>query len=106
MIESMASQRPILLVLDDVHWIDPTSLELLERMMSLTERAAVMLLAIFRPVRQEPSWRFHETASRDYSHRYNSVMLEPLNPERSRELVGELLHVEDLPEKVRAMITG
>ena len=63
-----------------------------------------MLVGIFRPWRQEPSWRFHETASREYSHRYTSVMLEPLARDDARELVANLLHVEDLPEKVRALI--
>ncbi len=103
-VEQLAAIRPVVLVFEDVHWIDPTSLGLLEQMMSVMERASLMLVGIFRPWRQEPSWRFHETASREYSHRYTSVMLEPLARDDARELVANLLHVEDLPEKVRALI--
>ena len=72
--------------------------------MPLTDRVALMVVGLFRPMRQEPSWQFHEVASRDYIHRYTPVTLEPLDEERSRELVANLLHVEDLPEKVRTLI--
>ena len=103
-VESIAKVVPLVLVFEDVHWIDPTSLELLEQMMAITDRASLMLVGIFRPWRQEPSWHFHETASRDYPHRYTSVALSPLDQDHSRELVANLLHVEDLPEQVRALI--
>ena len=102
--EKLASIQPLVLVFDDVHWIDPTSLELLESLLPLADRAAVMIVAAFRPHRQEPAWRFHETAARDYAHRYSLVSLEPLVEAASRELVGSLLHIEDLPEKVRRLI--
>ena len=102
--ETLAAAGPLVLVFEDLHWIDPTSLDLLEQLVAVTDRAALMIVCIFRPWRQEPSWRFHEIGSRDFSHRYSSVQLEPLDGERCRELVGHLLHVEDLPEKVRALI--
>ncbi len=103
-VEGLAGVRPLVLAFEDLHWTDPNSLELLERLMALTERVSLMLIAIFRPWRQEPSWRFHEAAGRDYSHRYRSVLLEPLDNDNSRELVANLLEVEDLPESVRALI--
>ena len=103
-LEALATERPLVLTFEDIHWIDPTSLELLEQLMSLTERAPLTLIGIFRPWRQEPSWRYHEAGSRDYGHRYTSVLLEPLDKDQSRELVANLLHVEDLPERVRALI--
>ena len=102
--EILASRSPLVLVLDDLHWIDPTSLDLMEQLLPLTERVPVLLIALFRPRRQEPSWQFHETAARDYAHRYKSVMLQPLNEDNSRELVANLLEVDDLPRKVRTLI--
>ena len=102
--ERMASLRPLVILFEDLHWVDPTSLDLLERLIPLTDRASIMIIGLFRPVRQEPSWRFHELASRDYIHRYTEVTLEPLDQKGSRELVANLLEVEDLPEKVRALI--
>ena len=103
-VEMLAADRPVALVFEDLHWTNPTSLDLIIELMSLTDRAPVMILAVFRPQTQDPSWRLHEVAARDYAHRYVPVALEPLNEDESRKLVGDLLHVEDLPEKVRALI--
>ena len=43
------------MVFEDVHWIDPTSLELLDRTIARVERLPVLLIATFRPEFQ-PSW--------------------------------------------------
>ena len=102
--ESLAKQEPIVIVFEDLHWADPTSLGLIEQLMALTLRTRLLMIALFRPQRQEPSWRFHETAARDYAHAYTAITLEPLNETESRTLVANLLHIEDLPEKVRALI--
>ena len=103
-IECLSIEQPVILLIDDVHWIDPTSLDLLEALLPLTDRTSLLILALFRPRRQEPSWRFHENASRDFAHRYQSLHLNPLGSDDARQLVANLLHIEDLPEKVRALI--
>ena len=97
-------EQPLVLVFEDLHWVDPTSLELLERVLALTDLVPLMVIAVFRPWRQEASWRIHELATRDYSHRYTPILLEPLDKDDSRQLLANLLHVEDLPEKVRGLI--
>jgi predicted ATPase len=53
-IEGLSRQQPVLMIFDDLHWIDPSSRELLDR---VTERVAdwpVLLLAMFRPEFQPP----------------------------------------------------
>ncbi|MBI5649832.1 MAG: AAA family ATPase [Chloroflexi bacterium] len=102
--EQLASDAPTVLVFEDLHWADATSLDLLDQVMSLTESKPLLLIAAFRPQRQEPSWHFHEIAARDYAHRYTPIALEPLDETQARTLVGNLLHIEDLPEQVRALI--
>ena len=104
LVETKAETRPTVLVFEDLHWSDPTSLELLEALMPVTDRARLMIIALLRPVTQEPAWRFHEIAARDYTPRYTSIALEPLDEETSRALVGNLLQIEDLPVRVRALI--
>ena len=104
LVGALASAKPLVLVFEDLHWTDPTSLELIEQLLPLTDKAPLMLLAIFRPQTQDPSWRFHEMGARDYAHRYTVVTLQPLDEDDSRQLVANLLEIEDLPEKVRALI--
>src|SRR3954465_14897298 len=53
-LEALARQQPVLLVFDDVHWIDPSSRELLDYMVERTANWPVLLLILFRPEFQPP----------------------------------------------------
>jgi class 3 adenylate cyclase len=48
-LEALARQKPVLMVFEDLHWIDPTSRELLDRMIERVASLPVLLLATFRP---------------------------------------------------------
>jgi len=104
LVKRIAASQPLLLVLDDLHWCDPTSLDLLLSLLPLIDQAALLMIAAFRPRRQEPAWSFHETAGRDYPHRYQAIELEVLDQDQSRQLIASLLEIEDLPDKVRGLI--
>ena len=101
---AIAERNPVVVVFDDLHWADPASIEMVERLLALTDRARIMVLAAFRPRRSEPSWGIRETASRDYPHRYTGIDLRPLDDDESRELLANLLRVEGLDVSVRATI--
>ncbi len=47
--EALASQRPLLMVFEDAHWADSTSLELLDQAVERAARARAMLVITFRP---------------------------------------------------------
>jgi len=53
-LEAIGRQQPILMVFEDVHWIDPTSRELLDRTIARVERLPLLLIATFRPEFQAP----------------------------------------------------
>ncbi|SHH44684.1 Predicted ATPase [Bradyrhizobium erythrophlei] len=54
-IEGIAAQSPALIVFEDVHWIDPTSLDLLDRLIARAASTPVLLVVTFRPEFQ-PTW--------------------------------------------------
>ena len=54
-IEGVAARAPLLIVFEDVHWIDPTSLELLDRIIPRIADFPVLLVITFRPEFQ-PTW--------------------------------------------------
>ncbi len=103
-ITALASRKPLILTFEDLHWADPTSRDLIERLMRLPDLVQLMLLAVFRPQRHEPSWRFHEVATRDYPHRYVTIHLDPLADDDARQLVANLLPVDGLPEQIRRVV--
>src|SRR5208282_1843983 len=45
----LASQHPVLMIFEDVHWIDPTSLEALNRTVDRVKTLPVLLILTFRP---------------------------------------------------------
>jgi class 3 adenylate cyclase/tetratricopeptide (TPR) repeat protein len=104
LLENHLSQQPLVLYLDDLHWIDPTSLELLYSILPLVRQHPLLIIAAFRPRRLEPSWDFHESAERDYDDLYQTLSLSPLDQTQSRELLANLLAIDGLPERVRQTI--
>jgi hypothetical protein len=48
-LEALAKQKPVLMVFEDLHWIDPSSRELLDRTIQLIASLPVLLVATFRP---------------------------------------------------------
>ncbi len=103
-IGSAAREQPLVVICEDLHWADPTSLELLEQLLALTERVPLLLLCVLRPEREHGCWRVGETAARLYRHRYTGLWLKPLSAAESETLVGNLLRVEDLPQRLRERI--
>ncbi len=48
-VQNQAKEKPLLLIFEDLHWIDPTSLEVLELILAASGDARVMILATCRP---------------------------------------------------------
>jgi alpha-ketoglutarate-dependent taurine dioxygenase/class 3 adenylate cyclase/predicted ATPase len=53
-IKGLAAHRPVLVLVEDAHWLDPTSLELLGLLAAAIRRLPVMLLVTARPEFQAP----------------------------------------------------
>jgi predicted ATPase len=53
-VESLSRQLPVLMVFDDLHWIDPSSRDLLDRLIERVMDWPVLLLVLFRPEFQPP----------------------------------------------------
>jgi len=99
-----ATERPVIVVCEDLHWADATSLDLLEHLLSLTDRSSLLLICAFRPELEHGCWRIKEIATREYPHRHLDLRLQPLSTADSAVLVGNLLQVEDLPPVLKERI--
>jgi len=104
LIEGAARQRPLVVVCEDLHWADPSSNEVLEQLLALTDRAPLLFICVFRPERRHGCWRVRETAVRDYHHCHTDLWVDPLSAAESKTLVGNLLRVEGLPRELRERI--
>src|SRR5262249_18556903 len=98
LLASLARAAPVVAVVEDVHWADPTMLDVLDE---LAERldAPIFLLCTARPdlLRSRPDWGGGRR-------RFSSVPLDPLTSEESARLVSFLPGVDELPADVRRLI--
>jgi class 3 adenylate cyclase/predicted ATPase len=101
-----AHERPLVLAFDDLHWADSASLTLLERCLTLTYHAPVLILLVYRPERDHGCWTLGQTAARDYPNRYTELYLNPLNlnAAQDKQLVCNLLSLEELPPALAELV--
>ena len=96
LLEALARKRPLIVVLDDFEWAEPTFIDLVEYVLGFSTGAAILLLAVARPelLERRPSWltpRPNATA----------VVLQPLSEEDSGSLIEQLLAGAELAPDLR-----
>jgi class 3 adenylate cyclase/tetratricopeptide (TPR) repeat protein len=94
--EALARRRPLIVVVDDIHWAEPTLLDLIEYVGAFASDAPLLLLCMARPDLFEvrPTWAAPKPNA-------TIVTLEPLERKPTEVLVEEL---GDLPVKMRGRI--
>ncbi len=99
----LAAEQPAVLVFEDLHWADPSTLQVLESLLALTDRAPLLLL-LARAERDQGWWAIKQRADTDYAHRYTEIPLQPLTPGEQNQLVDNLLDVAELPNATRRLL--
>jgi class 3 adenylate cyclase/predicted ATPase len=89
--EAAAKERPMIVVLDDLHWADEASLGLIEHLLSVTDKSPLLFILIFRARRDKRCWQLRDFAASEYPHRYQEIVLQPLDLENSTLLLSRLL---------------
>jgi class 3 adenylate cyclase/tetratricopeptide (TPR) repeat protein len=103
-LRARADLVPTVIMLDDLHWADTASLDLLLSVAALVEDLPLLIISLLRPDKDAPSWSAIAKARSQLGAHYTEIMLEPLDGAHSKELLGNLLYIEDLPESVRKLI--
>ena len=94
-LDVLARQQPVLMIFEDIHWIDPTSLELLSLVIERIRSRAVLLIVTFRP-EFDPPWE-------GQSH-ITTVTLNRLGESEVATLIAGVLGNQALPSDVTAEI--
>ena len=85
LLEASAAERPVVVVFDDLHWGEPTFLDLVEHVADLSRDAPILLLCMARPdlLDVRPAWGGGKLNA-------TTALLEPLAPDETAELVDAL----------------
>ncbi|MGH8909133.1 MAG: helix-turn-helix transcriptional regulator [Egibacteraceae bacterium] len=87
LLETLSRSRPLVLALDDVHWADPASVELVCHLLARRSQAPVLLALAFRPAQvPAPLAAAFAAAVRDGA--AERVEVGPLSPGEADQLVG------------------
>ena len=90
LLESLAAKQPILLVFEDIHWIDPTTLELLTAIIERSPPLRIFVLLTARP-EFRPPWP-------GYRH-VTAFQLAPLDQRAGAALAEHIASGKRLPEE-------
>ncbi|MGA9192190.1 MAG: adenylate/guanylate cyclase domain-containing protein [Anaerolineales bacterium] len=104
MLRRMATDQPTVMICEDIHWADPSSVELGLQVMPIVPEIPLVVVLVSRPDKESPGWRMVELAREVAGAGALELHLAPLTEQDSRQLVSNLLNVEALPDDVRAMI--
>ena len=100
----MSEKKPLVLVFEDLHWADPTSLALLEFLMESVDEAPILYIWLYRPYRDSEVWRLRQRADRDFSYCYTEIDLSPLSNDHTDAILSELLRIPDIPGPIRSLV--
>jgi class 3 adenylate cyclase/tetratricopeptide (TPR) repeat protein len=94
LLEAVARSRPLVLVLEDLHWAEPTLLDLVEYLVGWSRGAPMLVLALARPdlLDLRPAWPGER------------LLIEPLDGDDVRVLLGNLLGAAELDAQIALRI--
>jgi class 3 adenylate cyclase/tetratricopeptide (TPR) repeat protein len=91
----LTRQRPALMIVEDAHWVDPTSLEVFGRTVDQIKTLPVLLIVTFRPEFNAPwAGRSHVT----------TLALNRLGERETAAIIARIVGNKDLPADVTAEI--
>jgi class 3 adenylate cyclase len=89
-VAALARRGPVVLAVEDVHWADRSSRELVEDLLELVDVTPLLLLATSRIDPGSEGWSFRVRVLAEYPHRAVDLRLQPLSEEASRLLLRGL----------------
>jgi len=105
LLEAAAESSPVVAVFDDIHWAEPTFLDLLEHIADLSREAPLLLLCLARPelLDKRSGWGGGKLNA-------TTILLEPLSSTETDELLDRLLGEApldpDLQQRIRDAAEG
>ena len=94
-VEGLAARQPVLAIYEDVHWADPTTLELLDRAVDEVQGLPVLMIITFRP-EFIPRWTGHGHVT--------ALFLSRLGRRQGTAVVDRITGGKQLPQEVLEQI--
>ncbi len=98
--QKLSQEMPVVIFLEDIHWADDSSLDVVSRIGEYTPQHPILLVCAARPIlfERRPYWGEGQTY-------HTRIELRPLSKRESRQLVTEILKLAaDIPTELRELV--
>ena len=97
-------RAPLVVILEDLHWADTSSIELMESLFRLAAKERIVFINVFRPGYAETGDRITKTIQENYPDKYTEIVLQPLDEKETETLITNLLNIKGFPHKLKEQI--
>jgi predicted ATPase/serine phosphatase RsbU (regulator of sigma subunit) len=104
LLQALAAHSPLVLVLENLHWADPSSIELLVRLLPLASAVPLLFCLVTRPDANAPGWKLVAAARELMGQSLTELLLPALSDPDSQRLVSDLLCPEAVPEEIANLV--
>jgi DNA-binding SARP family transcriptional activator len=104
LLAAIAGMRPLVLVLEDLHWADDASLDLVNDLLPSAGAEPWLLICVYRPMPEARCAQLPVLAARKCPAHYQELQLRELSPAESAQMVTALLEVEALAPATKGWI--
>ncbi len=104
LITAVAAIRPLIILIEDLHWADSSSVIFLESLFKLVQKNQIIFINVFRPGHKETGDYILGFLNENLPEDHITIKIDPLIETESRELIGNLLHRTSLPAEICEII--
>ena len=102
--ERLAEEKPLMLVFEDVQWIDASSVRLIDHLLPIVKRVPLLICGVGRPELSSEAEQLHQHILQDYDQNYTEIFLAPLSRVESLKLASQMLAVDDFSARAQQLI--
>ncbi|HET7482661.1 MAG TPA: AAA family ATPase, partial [Actinomycetota bacterium] len=97
--ETAAAARPLVVVFDDIHWAEPTFLDLIEYLVGWSKGFPILIVCLARNefLENRPTWGSGQANA-------TTISLEPLTKDDAEDLIEQLVRAAEIPLSLKRQI--
>lgn len=100
----LSELRPLIIIIDDLHWADKSSIELMEYLFRLAKQSRILFINVFRPGYEKTGQRLAAILQEAFSGNTVEILLEPLDDHLSESLIADMLDLRGFNHAVVGQI--
>jgi serine phosphatase RsbU (regulator of sigma subunit) len=100
----LANKQPLIVILEDLHWADASSVDLLIDLLSLTASSPILFCLVARQDHDSIGWELVRAAREKIGPRLTEIKLDNLSENDSQLFVRELLNIDVVPDAITTTV--